>query len=37
MHLPIWHKDHAEFWYAVCIVISVAFALIYRSLREHIL
>ncbi len=30
MHSPIWHKDHAEFWYVVCIVISVVFALIYR-------
>jgi hypothetical protein len=35
VYTPLWHKDNYEFWYAVCIVISVVFALVYRSLRER--
>ena len=29
---PIWHKDNFGFWLAVCIVISLVFSIIYRSL-----
>ena len=29
---PIWHKDNFGFWLIVCILISLVFSLIYRSL-----
>lgn len=32
--MPVWHKDNVEFWLAVCVAISVVFALIYHSLQE---
>jgi hypothetical protein len=37
VYTPLWHRDNHEFWYVVCIVISVVFALVYRSLRERML
>lgn len=35
MRLPVWHKDNVEFWLVVCILISIAFALIYQPLRDR--
>lgn len=28
---PIWHRDNYGFWLLVCIIISLVFSLIYRS------
>lgn len=29
---PVWHKDNFGFWLLVCVLISLVFSLIYRSL-----
>jgi len=34
---PIWHKNNYEFWLVVCIAISIAFALVYTTLRAQML
>jgi hypothetical protein len=30
---PIWHKNNVGFWLAVCVLISVAFSVIYRAMH----
>ncbi len=29
---PFWHKDNYGFWLAVCVLISLVFSVIYRSI-----
>ena len=28
---PIWHKNNFGFWLSVCIIVSLLFSIIYRS------
>lgn len=35
--MHVWHKNNVEFWFAVCVVISVVFALIYHHFSGTVL